>query len=130
MKTNAQIISLVDGTLRRDLESLERKQHLLECKHRDKVKTAQDLVDGQLNDTYNNLGNQPFFQDKTHARSFLSQCSSRPGNPSSILNVPLEDYHEWALVTVEVLRLKLTRQELLDRIRSEYATTQRMEGKR
>lgn len=111
-----QVISLVDGVLARDLESLERRKRQLEIKHEDKVKTAQRLANGEIENT-----SQPFFRDQDHAYRFLAQCSMKPGEVPSILTAPISDYHDWALVNVEVIRLKLTRQKLLDRIRSDYA---------
>ena len=114
---STQTITLIDGVLRRDIEALERRKHVLEQKHAQKVAAAWEIINapGRLP-----AGNQ-HFADRAVARSFLSKCSSKPGEAPNIQTAPLPDYHEWALVHVELQRLKLTKQKLIDRIRSEYA---------
>lgn len=113
---STQIVSLVDGVLSRDLESLERRKRQLELKHEDKVKIARRLVDGKIENS-----SQSIFRDQAAARSFLAQCSMKPTDAPSIETAPIGDYHDWALVSVEIQRLRLTRQKLVDRIRSDYA---------
>lgn len=110
----SQIETLVDGVLARELESLERRKHLLERKHEDKVLLAVNVAQGKAAPT-------SLFPNKAMAEAFLKQCSHKPGKAASILTAPLSDYQEWALANVEVVRTKLIRQKLLDRIKSEYA---------
>lgn len=113
---STQILSLIDGVLSRDLESLGHRKRTLEIRYEAKVQVARRLVNGEIE-----INSQAFFSNQATARAFLTQCCMKDDDQPNILTAPIPDYHQWALLNAEVLRLKLTRQKLVDRIRSDYA---------
>lgn len=113
---SSQLLSLIDGLFRREIESLERRKYVLEQNHLRKVQLARALADGRIENASQNT-----FRDQRSARNFLAQCSMKPTDAPSIQTAPLTTYHEWEVAKAEVDRTKLLRHKLMERVRSELA---------